>query len=44
MAKVYGDFGDFERFWGAKNKPNSKHALSAVEWANHRPLAGNPKH
>jgi len=24
MAKIYGDFDDFERFWAAKNKPNSK--------------------
>jgi len=21
MAEVYGDFGDFKRFWAAKNKP-----------------------
>jgi hypothetical protein len=24
IAKVYGNFGDFGRFWVAKNKANSK--------------------
>ena len=31
IVKIYGKFGDFERFWSAKNK------------ANRRDLAGNPK-
>jgi hypothetical protein len=22
MAKIYGDFGNFGRFWAVKNKPN----------------------
>jgi len=24
ILKIYGDFDDFEQFWAAKNKPNSK--------------------
>jgi hypothetical protein len=29
-----GDYGEIKRFRARKNKANSKHALSAVEWAN----------
>jgi len=31
---VKGDYEEITTVWARKNKPNSKHALSAVEWAN----------